>query len=242
MEDNRRLILLGTSHVAEQSVQEIISTIDKFQPEIVAVELDKNRLQALLDNQKATRLPLKAIFQIGLWGYLLATVGQYVQQKIGKNIGVIPGSDMLTAVKYAKLKSKKIALIDQNIQLTLKKVSKLFSFKDKINLFVDLFQGVFFKKRAEKKMKKIVGNLDLTKVPDKELVIKMIKLLEKRYPGLYKALVEERNHVMSANVKGLMNKFPNKKILVVVGAGHIKGMEKILKKELKEEIKTIENV
>lgn len=230
-----RLKLLGTSHVAEQSVKEIILEIDVFQPNIVAVELDKNRLHALLNNQKTSLHP-KLILHIGLWGYLFALVGQFVQQRIGKNIGILPGSDMLTAIKYAKIKEKKIALIDQNIQITLKKVSKKFSLKDKWNLFCDIIEGVFFRKKAEKKMKKIMGNLDLKKVPEKEVVVKMISLLENRYPGLYEALVEDRNHIMSTNVKGLMRKFPEEKILVVVGAGHIKGMEKILKKELKEKV------
>jgi len=225
--------LLGTSHVAQESVEKIEHEIAEFKPDFVCIELDKNRLQGLL-SKRTSKMSPKLIFELGLWGYLFGLAGQYAQKKVGKKLDITPGKDMLTAFEVAKKYNLKIALIDQDVRITLKRVSKLFSFKERCRLFKDIFLGLIFRKKAMEKFQRDLGttDLDLSKVPSGELIIRMIGMLEKQYPGLYKALVEERNHIMVNHIIHLYKQHPQAKFLVVIGAGHVEGMEKLLKGRL----------
>ena len=71
---------------------------------------------------------------------------------------------------------------------------------------------------------------DLTTVPDKKIIKKLTDRLRLRYPNVYKVLIEERNKVIANNIKNLMEKNQNKKILVILGAGHIDEVLEFIKK------------
>ena len=53
-------------------------------------------------------------------------------------------------------------------------------------------------------------------------------MMKKTYPNVYRALVSDRNKYMVKNIVKILRKNPGKKILVIVGAGHQEGMEKLL--------------
>ncbi len=224
---HKNLILIGTSHIARQSINEVAKTIEEEDPDIVALELDKGRLVGLISDKK--RGPrLQDIRRIGLKGYLFSLIGGYIEAKLGKYVGVKPGEEMVTAFRLAQKNKKRVALIDQEIQITLKRFSKAFTWKEKWHLVVDIFKGIFSKKHRIK--------FDLTKVPDKKMIKKMIDQVKERYPSLYKVLVEERNEVMAKNLHHLMGKFEGEKIVAVVGAGHEKEMIDIIKKLEKQDL------
>ena len=75
-----------------------------------------------------------------------------------------------------------------------------------------------------------LGTFDLHKVPEKALITAMMSQLKKRYPSVYKTLVEDRNKYMVKKLVGLVKTNPEKKILVIVGVGHKEGMEELLGK------------
>lgn len=219
--------IIGTSHIATQSIREIKSAFHSFKPEIVAVELDVQRASALLSGEKKN-LSVTAIGALGIKGYLFAKIGQYVQQKLGKSVGIIPGADMKTALELAKEHKIQVAFIDQPLPMTLQNFSKQLTWKEKRRFVADMVKGLFFPKRQMQEMG--LDGFDLRKVPEKELIAKMMKNLQKRYPNLYKTLVEDRNKYMVRKIVQLLRSHPEKKILVVVGAGHKEGMEELLLK------------
>ena len=221
------LTILGTSHIAKQSIDEIKTAILEGQPDIVAVELDIQRATALLQKKK-NKVNFSAITQIGVQGFIFVKIGQYLQQKLGKMVGVTPGSEMKTAINLARKQKLEVALIDQPIQITLKKLSKSFTWKEKFRFFLDILKGILQPKKQIKELG--LDNFNLTEVPKNELIVKMMKQLKKRYPSLYKTLVADRNKYMVKNLIKLMRQHPDKKILAVVGAGHKEGMEKLLLK------------
>jgi pheromone shutdown-related protein TraB len=205
----KKLVIVGTSHIAESSLEEIEFVFNKENPDLIAVELDQQRLYALLSNQKPNYSP-RMIKEIGLKGYLFALFGSLIQQKLGDIVGIKPGSDMLRAVQLAKLNNKKIALIDRDVRITLSRLSNAIGWKEKLNFVIDLFSAPF-----SKKMK-----INLKAVPEKELIKKLLGLLKKRYPGVYRVLVEERNKILALKLKTLLENYPDQKIMVVLGSGH----------------------
>lgn len=219
--------IIGTSHIAKQSMHEIKSAIQNEKPDIVAIELDLQRATALMHEEK-NKITLTMISKIGVKGFLFAKIGQIIQQKLGKMVGVSPGSDMKTALELAKKEKLEIALIDQPINTTLRNFSKSLTWKEKLQFLKEMIYGIFFPRKQLSDLG--LEGFNLQKVPSKEVIKKMMQRLQRNYPSIYKALVSDRNKYMVKQLVKLMRKNPNKKILCVVGAGHKEGMEELLLK------------
>ena len=215
----KNLTIIGTSHIALQSIKEVKEAIKLIKPSIIALELDSLRFQKLTSKNKKNNL-LKGI---GSRGFLLNLVGAWAEKKLGEKVNISPGSEMKAAIEIAKKENIKLALIDQDIRITLKNLSKNFTLKEKLRFLKDLLLSMFTNKN------KI--NIDLTKVPEKDFIKKIIKEVKEKYPNLYKALVEDRNKVMAANLITLIN--INKPVLAIVGAGHEEDLIKEVKWLLK---------
>jgi len=229
MEEN--IIIIGSSHIAKQSLQEVEETILKEKPDFVAIELDKKRFIGLASGQKPTKPGIEHIKRFGIKGFMFNLVGGWVERKLGNLVGVKPGSEMLMAAKTAQKVGAKIALIDQDIDITLRRLSTAFSWKEKWHLARDIIMSIVFKKKEIKKLG--IEELDLTKVPPKKLIKKLIERVKKDYPEIYRVLIEERNRHMADQLTTLEFKNPGKKIIAVVGAGHEDGIRELLKKKNK---------
>lgn len=224
---NKNIFILGTSHIAKQSELDIKNAFLDFKPDIIAVELDKDRLRGILSPEKRNKPSLSIIKKIGLIGFIFLIIGAYAQKKLGKLVGVMPGADMLYAVNLAKNNTVPLALVDRNIQITLKRLSKAFSFREKMRFFGDVFKLPFAMLFKNSKLAKSVS-IDLNSVPDDEVIVVMMNLLKKRYPSLYNVLIVERNNFMVNRINLISKNNIDKKILCVVGAGHKKGMLDLL--------------
>lgn len=219
--------IIGTSHIARQSVDEIKKVVAEYAPEIIAVELDAGRAAALME-EKQRKTSLRQIGMVGLNGYLFAKIGQYIQQKLGKMVGISPGSEMGAALELARKNKLEVALIDQPIQVTLRKFSKELTWREKGRFIQDLLLGLIMPRRQIRQLG--LANFDLRKVPHEDLILAMMEAVKKRYPSVYKTLVEDRNKYMVRKLVQIVRLDKEKKILVVVGAGHKKGMEELLLK------------
>ncbi len=222
-----KIKIIGTSHIAKQSVEEIKKAVAEFKPEIIAVELDLERAAALMDEKKR-KIPWRELRHIGVKGYAFAKIGQYVQQKLGKSVGVAPGSEMKAALELARKLSLKVELIDQPIRITLRKFSQSFTWKERGRFCGDLILGLITPQRQMRRWG--FTQFDLRKVPKEEVIIQLMNVMKERYPSVYQTLVEDRNQYMVKKIIELLRTEKDKRILVIVGAGHKKGMEELLLK------------
>ena len=78
---------IGTSHIAQESIYKIKNYIENEKPDIVAIELDHQRAHALVHDEHRS-LSLGDIRRLGAKGYLFAKLGQYLQQKLGRMVGI----------------------------------------------------------------------------------------------------------------------------------------------------------
>ncbi len=219
----RNLIVIGSSHVSRDSINLVKETIEKENPGIIAVELDIDRLHALFSKQK------RGLFVrgVGFKGMIFAAVGAWIEKKIGKIVKVEPGSEMKTAIMLARKHNAKIALIDQNISITLRRFSQEITWKERWRFLYDFIIGIIMPKRKIKGLS--LDEADVSKVPDQETIKKILRFVKKRYPNFYSVLVTERNHVMANNIAAIMKQNPHEKILAVVGAGHEEDIMKLVK-------------
>ncbi len=214
MERFGNITLIGTSHIAKESIEKVNNSITEIKPEIVALELDPGRAYALQHKFKRAK-NISLLKTLGLSGFLFYIFGEITQKKLGKIVNLKPGSEMLAAMKTAEKTGCKIALIDRDIQITLRRFSKHFRKKEILKLLLDLVKGIFKKNKFK---------IDLSKVPSDKVIDYAMKQVKKNYPSLYKVLVEERDVYMAKQLIRITQLNPDKKIVAVVGAGHIKGI------------------
>ncbi len=214
------LTIIGTSHIAKQSLQEVEETIGKLRPAIVAVELDRPRAQALLKGERGS-LKLSDMRRVGVKGFLFAWLGAYAERKLGELVGMKPGEEMLKAMQLAQQTLARVALVDQDISITLRRFSETLTWREKARIAIDVVKGAIFKTG-------MIG-FDLTTVPKKELIKKLTDQLKKRYPNIYLVLIAERNEVIAHRLIHLMREFPEDQIMAVIGAGHVEGVVEIIK-------------
>ena len=221
MQQYKNLFVIGTSHISIESVKAVKENILKLKPNIVCLELDQKRFHSLMYSKKS-KFRFRDIKALGLTGFLFNVVGAWVEKKLGRIVGVSPGSDMKEAAKTAHEVKADLALIDQDITITLKKLSKRLTFKEKAYFAWEIIKGLFVRKPQIQ--------FDLKKVPSKETIDKMTKHVKKHYPSIYLTLIKERNEYMAKALYKLTTINQDKTVLAVVGAGHEEEIISLVKK------------
>ena len=120
--NGRKITLIGTAHVSKESVEEVKETIKTINPDCVAVELDEKRADSIQNSEKYKELDIVQVLKRGEGFLLIANlILASFQRKMGQNVGVKPGDEMLAAIEVAKELNIPTALVDRPIQLTLRR-------------------------------------------------------------------------------------------------------------------------
>ncbi len=196
----REFILVPTAHVLEKSVKQVKKVIEETKPDAVAVELDFMRYQAMVQNKQ--RGPMEFVKR----GHIFAAVLTIFQNWIAKKMKIFPGAEMLEAVKVAGQNSIPVLFIDRPFSLTLQRFSKV-PLLEKLRLFTFVFAPI-----------------DIEDITKPENVHKLLEILKKKSPTLSKVLVDERDKYMVSRLL----KYNFEKTVVVIGAGHVRGISTYL--------------
>ncbi len=212
-----RVTIVGTAHVSEKSISEVNQIIEREKPDIVAVELDRGRYQALKGEEEVREINVKDILSSGKFNYfLLQWLLAYVQKKIGADMGVKPGAEMLAAIETAEKSGARVALIDRDIQITLGRFWSKMSFFEKLKLFGSLIGATFGIGTKE---------IDIETVTNEDVVTQLVSELRKVAPSAASILIDERDAFMAKNLLDLSREG---NVVAVVGAGHREGIKKYL--------------
>ena len=214
------LEIVGTSHISPESKKRIICAFNNFKPDIVCVELDKQRFLALKDKGRKS-VGLSAIRDVGVTGFLFALIGGFIQKKLGNLTGMMPGEEMLLGVSLAKKGNLRVELIDQDVRVTLRKINRI-PFRERVRIVWDIVRSPFQRKNRVK--------VNLASIPDADFVRVLTSQLKSRYPYIYKVVIDERDKLMAKRLFVLLRENPGKRVLAIVGEGHVDGMFSYLKK------------
>ena len=208
--------LVGTAHVSQKSVEEVRSAIEEFLPDIVGVELDRGRFISL--TQETAEPSVAEILKGGNFGQLLVQwVLTYIQQRIGAETGVKPGSEMIAAIEEAEAHQKPVALIDRDIRITLARFWGKMGVWEKIKLVGALIYSLV-SVEGEK--------IDVDEFTDQDVVSAAMVEFRKFSPRGAQALIDERDAYLAHQVLMLTGRY--ERVLAVVGAGHIQGVQRYL--------------
>ena len=220
------IYLIGTAHVSGESINEVEYAINEINPDLIAVELDRDRFIAMTNNENKSKNKIdiaKMIKEGNIGLFLVHTVLANFQKDIGEKFGIKPGSEMKKALDLAMTYNKPISLIDRPVNITLKRALKSMTLKEKLNFLKDIFDDEKGMELDEKALNDMINNAE-----------DLIQLLKEVSPSIYNVLVDERDKFMAKNLFEISK--GKEKIIAVVGAGHLKGISNYLKLLEKNEI------
>lgn len=214
------LRILGTAHVSTASVEAVREQISSYQPECVAVELCDSRYQALTSDRRLDKEGLLKVVKEGKAPLvLLQSLLAAEQRKMGLDEGQQPGAELLAAVQEAEAAELEVALIDRDIQTTLRRAWKKMRFREKVRILWSLLGDDEDDDAPE--VSELLENQDL--------LTSLMEELRTFSPGAGLVLIDERDSYLAGKLALLHD--GKKKTLAVVGAGHLKGIEKHLAEE-----------
>jgi pheromone shutdown-related protein TraB len=215
--ESHEIIIVGTAHVSEKSVQEVVSKIEEVRPDIVAVELCPARYRALTGQEEDKEIKISELLSGGRLSFFLVQLFLgYIQRKIGDEMGVKPGSEMLAAIEAAKRTGARVALVDRDVGITIQRFWAAMGFWGKIKLVGSLIPAAIGWGEEE---------IDIDSITQEDIVSQLIGEFRKISPGAANALVDERDAYLARNLI-LLSK--QGRVLAVVGAGHREGITKHL--------------
>lgn len=220
---NRKLLtIIGTAHVSEESVNEVKDAIYEQHPDIVAIELDrgryakiKNKMMGIEEDDEISVTRIIKENKVGL--FLVSTLLGYFQSKIGDEVNVDPGSEMIGAIEACEDLNIPIALIDREINITLQRTLNKMGFMEKAKFAYGLLLSIFGLDDDE-------DDIDIEELKKSETIDDMMEIFKDEAPSVYEVLVHERD----AYLAGRIMQIPHEKVIAVVGAGHRPGIEKYL--------------
>ncbi len=210
---NPSLRLLGTAHISTKSVEAVKQQIAEFKPEIVAVELCKSRYDSLVSGRRLDKEGLLKVIKEGKAPLvLLQSLLAAEQRKLGLDEGQQPGAELLEAVTIAESLDLQVELIDRDIQTTLRRAWRKMKFSEKFKIIFSMLG------EDEDDI-----DVDLDEILEsRDILSDLMNELKEFSPGAGEVLIDERDAYLAQKIRSIDG---NKRILAVVGAGHLNGIE-----------------
>ena len=212
--EDKEIILIGTAHVSRESADLVADVIEEQRPDTVCVELCESRYQTLTEKSRWEETDLiKVIKERKAFLLLSNLMLAAFQKKIGKKLGIKPGEEMLRAIQAANTVEAKIHLSDRDIRTTLSRTWRLMGLWTKIKLLVHLIISMGSVDTIKEE--------DIEKMKEKDVLETLIAEVGEMLPELQIVLIDERDQYLAHKIRTA----PGKKIVAVVGAGHVPGIQ-----------------
>ena len=215
--DGRKFYLLGTAHVSQASVDLVKETLHELKPDSVAVELCASRYQTLLNPDRWRNTDIVEVIKKGKGNLLLAQLLlASFQKRIGSQLGVKPGAEMMAAMETSIELDIPTVLADRDVGTTLRRTWSRLSWWSLLKLLFSSFFGIF--ESSE------ISQEEVERLKRSDALEEALKELSQHLPEVGETLVDERDRYLAAKIFGA----PGERVLAVVGAGHVKGIARYL--------------
>jgi len=214
---NTEYTLLGTAHVSKASADEVRQLINSGEFDAVAIELCPARFASLKDPDAIANLDLFQVIKQGKAGMVAANLalGSF-QQRVAEESGIAPGEEMNAAIEEASEKNLPLLVIDRDVGITLKRVYRSVPWWQRAGLIAGLVGSLFSREK--------VSPEEIEKLKQGDMLESTFSEFAADSEQLYQALIAERDHYMALRLAQENGDSKYKKVLVIVGAGHLKGL------------------
>jgi len=227
--DDKEITLVGTAHVSKESVELVESVINEQAPDTVCVELCPSRFQSIKKKDQWLEMDvIKVIKEKKSFLLLSNLMLASFQKRIGDKLGVKPGEEMIRAIDTAESTGTEICLADRDITITLSRTWRSTGFWNKMKL---LFQLILSMGGVDD-----IDEKDIEEMKQADMLESILSEVEKSHPVLREILIDERDRYLAQKIKTA----PGKKIVAVVGAGHVPGIRRYINDDI--DIKALETL
>jgi pheromone shutdown-related protein TraB len=217
--DGVHYTLLGTAHVSRASIDAVNDAIDSGRFDAVAVELDEQRHRALTQPDALAQLDLvKVIRERKIAPFAANLALAAYQRRLAEQLGIEPGAEHKAAATEAAARGLSMQLIDRDVGVTFRRILQGLSWWDRAKLIGSVAAGLFASED--------VSEDDIERLKEGDMLESSFGEFARDTPSLYASLIDERDQYMAAKLRERGD--GAKRVLAVVGAGHLKGMAKYL--------------
>jgi pheromone shutdown-related protein TraB len=227
----RTILLIGTAHVSQRSVDLVREVIERERPDTVCIELDEGRYTALSQEKKFEEQDLREILKHKqLATLLLNLILASYQRRLGLQLGVAPGSELLEAARTADEHGIPFILCDRDVRVTLRRAWQSISWWQRFRLLGELGASLF--EDSE------VSEEELARIREQDVVTEVMSELGRMMPDLKRVLIDERDAYLAHEIL----EAEGERVVAVVGAGHVEGMKKRLESETRADMLEINSI
>lgn len=217
--DGVHYTLLGTAHVSKASIDAVHAAIDSGQFDAVAVELDEQRHKALTQPDALAQLDLvKVIREKKVAPFAANLALAAYQRRLAEQLGIEPGAELKAAATEAVARGLSMQLIDRDVGITFRRILQGLRWWDRMKLVGSVAGGLFASED--------VSEDDIERLKEGDMLESSFGEFARETPSLYASLIDERDQYMAAKLRERTD--GAKRVLAVVGAGHLKGMARYL--------------
>ncbi len=210
--NNKIIHIIKTAHVSKESIQEVKDAIETLEPDVVCVELDSARAQALM-NPTPQNIDIKEVIKKKkMASFVMNLVLSNYQKQIADDLETEVGGEMKQAINSAKALNIPVRYIDRDVKITMNRIWGQFNLWKKANLGITLFSTLLDDETIDED--------EVEKLKESDLLMASIEELDDSYPEISEVILHERNRFMAQKI----NDLPYENIVVVIGAAHAPGM------------------
>ena len=213
--DDREIIILGTAHVSRESADLVRTVIEREKPDTVCVELCESRYQSIRQQSRWQDMDIIKVIRekkafLLLSNLLLASF----QKRIAEKFDIKPGAEMIQAIESGKAVNAGIHLADRDIRVTLSRTWRVMGLWAKLKI---LFQMLLSMGDVDD-----ITEKDIEKMKQEDMLESLLAEVGKSLPVIREILIDERDRYLAEKIRTA----PGRKIVAVVGAGHVPGIKK----------------
>lgn len=214
--DAERIVFVSVIHTDLESVEEARRVVRETKPEVVAVELDHDRYNQLMNPPEEGEIPTPGV----------GDMAQDLMHQLAileKNLGEITGSDvgdeMLAAIEEGRAIGAKIALVDRPMTATIKALMQV--------PIDEMLRLTGMLPDATKDIENGGASDLLAMLKEDGAVDDLMEQFRSEFPGLANVLIEQRDQYVANALHFILNDVEGK-IVAVLGAGHVQGVKAAL--------------
>ena len=215
--DGVEYTIIGTAHVSRASAEAVKKMAESGDYDAIAVELCQARYDALTAERKWTDLDLYKIIRQGKAGLVMANLAlSAYQRRIADQFGIEPGAEMRAATVAAKERDLPLQLIDRDLATTLRRSYANVPWYKRLYLMAGLALGMVSSEEIDEEA--------IEKLKEGDILESTFTEFAEQSPELFEALIAERDRYMAVRLREENMDSSGRKVLVVIGAGHMEGM------------------
>ena len=222
--DGVHYTLIGTAHVSRASADAVRELAGSGEFDAIAVELCQARYDALTAERKWTDLDLYRVLRDGKAGLVMANLAlSAYQRRIAEQFGIEPGAEMRAATIAAKEHGLPLQLVDRDLATTLRRSYASVPWYKRLYLMTGLALGMVSSDEIDEEA--------IEKLKEGDILESTFTEFAEHSPQLYEALISERDRYMAARLREENAEATDRKVLVVIGAGHMEGLARHLQND-----------